>query len=281
MNSETSIYNLDYFKKDFFNTDYFAIAKIIADTYQPKTIVEFGCGSGKLSKELAKLGIQVTAVDGFAQPDFYGLNVIFYPCDLNDSTAIEKLFCGKQFDLAVCLEVAEHLEPQISSVLIDWLTTVASIVVFSAAVPKQAGDGHINLRPREYWHSEFTQHSFLLADRLREKLRANPNVAVWYRFNTLDYIHCNHPQAPKIEEVIHRLVASESAATTAYFDESAKLNVELFKVIAANVKLNYTPVKVYLILRNFIKHIVKKLILKGDSLRASTSIKGITDETIS
>jgi hypothetical protein len=39
----------------------------------------------------------------------------------------------------------------------------------------------------------------------------------------LDYVHANHPQAPSLTEVIDRLIASESAAATGYYDESRKL----------------------------------------------------------
>jgi len=167
--------------------------------------------------------VQVTAVDGYAQPDFSGLSIEFYPLDLNNGAAIVNLFQDKHFDLAISLEVAEHLQPESSSTLIDWLTKVAPVVVFSAAVPSQGGHGHINLQPRDYWHSLFTKSSFVISDRIREKLRAHPSVAPWYRYNVTDYVHENHPQAPQLAEVITRLIASESASTTAYYEESTKL----------------------------------------------------------
>ncbi|MCM0592781.1 MAG: methyltransferase domain-containing protein [Gloeotrichia echinulata IR180] len=223
MTDGTFSYTSDYFQSSDFDTDYQIIALTIVEIYQPKTLVEFGCGPGHLTRELAKLGVQVTAIDGFSQPDFSGLSVEFNTLNLNEPTLIANFFTGKSFDLAVSLEVAEHLEPEMSTTLVNWLTKVAPVVVFSAAVPGQGGHGHINLRPRDYWHSLFTQHNFTVADRIRERLRPHPSVADWYRYNVLDYVHIDDPRIPQPNEVIRRLIASESAATTAYYAENLKL----------------------------------------------------------
>ncbi|MCG6138848.1 MAG: hypothetical protein MET45_30375 [Nostoc sp. LLA-1] len=48
-------------------------------------------------------------------------------------------------------------------------------------------------------------------------------MAHWYRLNILDYVHIDHPQIPQSDEVIRRLIASESAATTAYYEQRSKL----------------------------------------------------------
>jgi len=249
MNSAS--YSPEYFQEDIFLTDYQSVALAIFEIYQPKTLVDFGCGPGYLSREFAKLGVKVTAVDGFSNPDFANLSVEFYRLDLNDPIAINELLINRKFDLALSLEVAEHLQPEASPNLISWLTKLAPVVVFSAAVPSQGGLGHINLRQRDYWHSLFTRHEFLAADRIRERLRAIPSVASWYRYNILDYVHCNHPQSPKVDEALHRLIASESAAASAYYQEGNKL-------LVAEARLRYLPVRWYLMFRQFMKKLFKK-----------------------
>ncbi|WP_375472521.1 class I SAM-dependent methyltransferase [uncultured Nostoc sp.] len=217
MNESTLLYDKSFFNSKYFQTDYKTIATTIFNLYQPKTVADFGCGPGHLSRELAKLGVKVTAIDGFSQPDFSNLNVEFHLVNLNDSIAITNIFTNRTFDMAICLEVAEHLNPSVSSELVTWLTKVAPVVVFSAAVLGQGGVGHINLQPRDFWHGQFTQHSFLCADRIREQLRLVPSIAPWYLYNILDYVHTHHPLVPQAEDVIQRLIASESAATSAYF----------------------------------------------------------------
>ncbi|MBD2200762.1 MULTISPECIES: class I SAM-dependent methyltransferase [Calothrix] len=221
MTAKTANYTSQYFTSKIFETDYATLAAVIIELYHPQTVVEFGCGPGHLSRELAQRGVQVTCVDGYSQPNFAGLSVEFYPLDLNDSVAIKKLFEHKQFDLSICLEVAEHLEEESSQALVKWLTQVAPIVIFSAAVPNQKGRGHINLQTREYWHNIFSQREFVIADRIREKLR-NSNIAPWYRYNVIDYIQIQHPQAPNLADVLPRLIASESAAASGFYDEYNK-----------------------------------------------------------
>lgn len=246
MFATTVAYNSTFFNSRIFKADYQTIAENIVEIYQPKTVADFGCGPGYLSKELAKLGVKVTAVDGYARPDFSGLAVEFHTLDLNDRAAIENLFRGRSFDLAISLEVAEHLNPAASSPLVNCLTTVAPVVVFSAAVPGQGGHGHINLQPREYWHREFTKCGFVCADRLREKLRASSHVAPWYRYNILDYVRSGHPLAPEPTEVIERLIASESASTTAYFTEYDHPHIA------------DPPIKLYLAARQLVKKIIRR-----------------------
>lgn len=246
MSYQTVAYSSEYFEDGIFNTDYQTLASVIVELYHPKKLVEFGCGPGHLSRELAKLGVEVTAVDGYSQPNFDGLAVEFYTLDLNNAAAISNYFVGKQFDLAISLEVAEHLQPESSSNLVEWLTKVAPIVIFSAAVLGQGGHGHINLQSREYWHSKFTQCDFVIADRVREKLRLFTSVAPWYRHNVIDYVYAQHTQAPALGDVIPRLIASESAASTAYYQESDKR-------FLVEVRLQYAPVQWYLKLRQLAK----------------------------
>lgn len=244
MNSQTISYSSNYFQSSFFETDYRILASVIFELYRPATVVEFGCEWSHLSREFAKLGVQVIAVDGYSQPNFTGFSVEFHRLDLNNPVAIANFFTNKHFDLAVCLEVAEHLQPESSSTLVKWLTQVAPIVIFSAAVPGQGGHGHINLHPREYWHNEFTQHEFVIADRVREKLRVTSSVAPWYRYNTIDYLQRQHPQAPDSTEVIPRLIASESASATGYYQEYDRR-------FLAELRLKYSPLQFYTPIKQF------------------------------
>jgi len=48
------------------------------------------------------------------------------------------------FDLAVSMEVAEHLPEQVSEPYIDLLTRLSRVVVFTAARPGLGGSDHVN-----------------------------------------------------------------------------------------------------------------------------------------
>jgi hypothetical protein len=102
----------------------------------------------------------------------------FLPCDLNANVP-ELPRC----DLAVCVECAEHLQPGRAESLVACLTGAADVVVFSAAVPGQCGNGHINNQPPDYWRELFARHGFVRHDALRAHLLHEPEVPWWYRQN--------------------------------------------------------------------------------------------------
>ena len=64
------------------------------------------------------------------------------------------------FDLAQCLEVAEHLTESSADLLVKTLTDLAPLALFSAAHPGQGGQGHLNERWPVYWQRRFSQHGF-------------------------------------------------------------------------------------------------------------------------
>jgi len=246
-----SLYQEDYFVEGIFETDYASIANLISKTYQPKTIVEFGCGPGHLTRELDKININVTAIDGFSSPEFKNTQKItFTKVDLNDQKALEQFLGNKKFDLAICTEVGEHLNPASSEHLIKYLTQSAPVVIFSAAVPGQGGHGHINCQPREFWHDLFTSNGFRLIDSFRQKLRDNEKLAMWYKLNMLDYVSKDY-KLTENEDVIRNLLSSESYASSMFYIT----NTENAKNLAY---LKYPVVKQYFQLRNFIKKLFKK-----------------------
>jgi hypothetical protein len=91
------------------------------------------------------------------------------------------------YDLALCLEVAEHLPERAAAPLVTQLTKAAPIVLFSAAIPGQGGHGHVNEQPHKYWHRLFASHQFVTIDCIRPRVWQNPQVAYWYRQNVFVY----------------------------------------------------------------------------------------------
>lgn len=215
-------YHSGYFSSSIFKYDYGFIADVIIKGYQPKRIIDFGCGTGALAKAFASRGVQVQAIDGYSEPDFTAYDTIrFTKVDLNNEVATSEFLqqFDTKFDLAISIEVAEHLNPSVSSSFIEWMTSMADVIVFSAAVPNQDGDGHINCRSRSDWYQYIKQHNFVIADTLRQHFISNPSLGLWHKTNIVDYVKKDTGFAARINPVdlAERLIAAETFAASQCF----------------------------------------------------------------
>jgi hypothetical protein len=89
------------------------------------------------------------------------------------------------FDVAISMEVAEHLPSTCANVFVRLLTSLAPVVVFTAAPPGQGGVDHVNEQPPEYWIQLFELHGFQLnrdlSDRWRKRWEANRVVSFYHK----------------------------------------------------------------------------------------------------
>jgi len=124
------------------------------DRFAPESVLDIGCGlGGYLGYFIARGSREVMGVDGFDPTDHYLGGDGYIQHDLR-----EPLHLGQTFDLVVCTEVIEHLEPEHASTLIDSITRHArDVILFSGARPGQPGDGHVNCRPIEEWLDAFDE----------------------------------------------------------------------------------------------------------------------------
>ena len=94
---------------------------------------------------------------------------------------------GRTFDLLLCLEVAEHLPESCADQFIETLCSHSRVIVFSAAIPWQGGQNHLNEQWSEYWRQKFRSHGYSRLDFIRPKIWNNETVDVWYRQNLFVY----------------------------------------------------------------------------------------------
>jgi SAM-dependent methyltransferase len=156
---------------------------LLFEFVRPRSIVDVGCGDGGwLAVALASGIDDVLGVEG-PWIDEARLKIPldrFRRARLDEPLAIER-----RFDLALSLEVAEHLPPQRAPGLVEELTRLAPVVLFSAAIPGQGGVEHKNERWPFYWAQLFARHGYRAVDGLRFRLWEDPEVAYWYKQNLL------------------------------------------------------------------------------------------------
>ncbi|QIZ69176.1 class I SAM-dependent methyltransferase [Oxynema aestuarii] len=134
-----------------FNTEcYDLLARTIVAEFNPKKLVDVGCGSGGISLALMKAGCgEIVAFD-------YSLDAVkmarskgLPSVEQIDLTQAETI--PARGDVCICLEVAEHLPESAASKLCQLLSEAAPNLVFTAAPPGQGGHLHLNEQPQSYW----------------------------------------------------------------------------------------------------------------------------------
>jgi SAM-dependent methyltransferase len=159
-------------------------AGLLCELFAPGSVVDVGCGTGIWLAALRNEGVSdILGVDGPWVPR----EILAVPEDdflAHDLTA--PLALDRRFDLALCLETAEHLPPEAAGGLVDSLVGLAPVVVFSAAVPGQGGHGHVNEQWPSYWRDLFAAHGYRASSVLRNRLWSREEVEPWYRQN----LHC-------------------------------------------------------------------------------------------
>lgn len=162
------------------------VVPLVVDLVHPATVVDVGCATGAWLSVCRDHKINYTiGLDGaYVDP-----SKLLIPPDCIKVVDLAKPFSlSERFDLAISLEVAEHLPPRSASGFVRSLCQLAPIVLFSAAVPGQGGQHHVNERWPEYWRQAFANQHFVMFDPFRPLLWHDERVAFYYRQNLFLFI---------------------------------------------------------------------------------------------
>jgi hypothetical protein len=161
------------------------VVPVLLSLVQVRTVVDFGCGVGAWLKAFEENGVSdYLGLDGdYISPDQMLVNPSsFRPTDLRNLPRL-----GRAFDMAVCLEVGEHLPARTASHLVARLVEAAPHVLFSAAPPGQGGTHHINEQWPHFWRRLFSAHNYERLDPIRPQIWRSPEVQWWYKQNIYLY----------------------------------------------------------------------------------------------
>jgi len=156
--------------------------------FSPMSVVDVGCGVGTWLSVFTELGVPRTlGVDGaYVNQDQLLIDrKAFRSHDLSTPLRLDEAF-----DLAVSLEVAEHIVAASANTFVESLVRAAPLVMFSAAIPHQGGGGgdHVNEQWPEYWVERFAAFGYVAYDCIRHLVWDDPAVAYYYAQNTFIFV---------------------------------------------------------------------------------------------
>jgi SAM-dependent methyltransferase len=151
-----------------------AIARSIKGEFEPRSVIDVGCGTGALMLSLERLGISCL---GFDRASASLARCAQRGVDARRLDIEQDAFPTDRADLVVSTEVAEHLPESTADRFVELLTTLAPVAVVTAALPDSRGKDHVNEQPNEYWIAKFGARGFAYDRELAMRLRAEWRAA--------------------------------------------------------------------------------------------------------
>lgn len=150
---------------------------------EARSVLDVGGGVGAWAAACGDHGVpDVLCVDG----DYVDRARLLVAADrFHAHDLTRSLDLGRRYDMVVCLEVAEHLHADCADTLVDSLARHADLVAFSAAIPGQGGEHHVNEQWPSYWCARFAQRGYELFDVVRPRIWSEREVGFWFRQNLL------------------------------------------------------------------------------------------------
>lgn len=233
---------------EFYNTDKsYVSAKKILEAIMPwingiKSFQDLGSGVGGWSKVLEEKGYTKFVL--YDHPSIQRDRLLienkdrFVPIDLEN-----QIPRTEAFDLSICIEVFEHFHEDRALVLLDYLTDSSDLILFSAAVPFQKGNGHINEKNHSYWHTQFQKRGFQYFDGFKlEFMRQKVDKENFFHFqNIFLYFkaeNCSFPTEQNLTSEFFELRATYLLEKEFTISDSLKLLLKaLLKSLLHRTKL--------------------------------------------
>lgn len=161
------------------------IVPLIMNLIPVSSVLDIGCGTGTWLIVFQQHNVSdILGLDG-AYVDQAKLKIekkYFKEYDLRDPIDLKR-----KFDIVLCLEVAEHLPEHDAETLVESLCLHADNIIFSAAIPGQNGQNHVNEQWPSYWEKLFNSKHYVREDLIRPKIWTDKRIDIWYRQNIFLY----------------------------------------------------------------------------------------------
>lgn len=156
------------------------LSEILGEMYSPKNVIDIGCNEGLYLEGFS--GCKVLGIDF----DAHSLAKATVPVIRLDITKPLDL---PRYDLAICLEVLEHIPSEDSDAVLDNICRASDTIVFTAAQPGAGGVGHINCQPKDHWRARFKDRGYEEATKeteyITQHLKEKSGIMGWLLDNLM------------------------------------------------------------------------------------------------
>lgn len=157
----------------------------------PGTVLDIGCGLGEWAS-VETLGWKYRGLDFRVPKESLRIPLEKYIemdlTTLKQGMEVETADLIGRADVVLCLEVAEHLPEEVAHNLVRFLTSLGEKVLFSAAIPHQGGEGHVNEQWQSYWGDLFSKEGYVGTQPWERGWDRNEKIDLWYRQNMILFI---------------------------------------------------------------------------------------------
>ncbi len=173
---------------------YHFIGDMIMAEINPKSVIDWGCGCGFLLERIYGHGVlDVLGIDSSKEvQNFWNDELREELVKQLKVASVLEYKAKKKYDLAVCMEVGEHINEMYVDALVKKIVGLADTIWWTAAQPGQGGEGHINCQPLSYWESVFDDAGFDVdwefTCKLKTDMLRNHGLCLgfpWFRDNCL------------------------------------------------------------------------------------------------
>lgn len=175
------------------------VPMVIQEFGLPDSVIDFGCGTGAWLHEFSIRGVkEIYGVDGSNDGHRFLTEDQFELFDLG-----EPYVPLHKYDLAITLEVAEHLPEEHANAFVANVARCSDNILWSAAVPGQRGLNHINEQWPSYWVPKFQELGFYCNGCFRYEIWDDPQVETWYKQNILLFSRNRADWSDTVRDIIH------------------------------------------------------------------------------